>query len=235
MARKMVKMLKPALAIVSRVPSKEGKSRLGTVLTPAQREALQWAFLEDLLEKVSFIKEVECYLAVTPPGELNELVKKLEFSGQVLPQSSGDLGQRMHDIALQLFLRGHAPVILIGTDVPLLPPSHIHKALYLLEQNDLVFGPALDGGYYLIGMRKFTARVFKGISWGSDIVLGDTLKMCKENKLSFGLLDSLMDIDRPGDLPALMRQYENKMIDTASIPERTIRFLKSINIKGFNI
>ena len=230
-----MKMLKPALAIVSRVPSKEGKSRLCTVLTPAQREALQWAFLEDLLEKVSFIKEVECYLAVTPPGELNELVKKLEFSGQVLPQSSGDLGQRMHDIALQLFLRGHAPVILIGTDVPLLPPSHIHKALYLPEQNDLVFGPALDGGYYLIGMRKFTARVFKGISWGSDIVLGDTLKMCKENKLSFGLLDSLMDIDRPGDLPALMRQYENKMIDTASIPERTIRFLKSINIKGFNI
>ena len=117
----------------------------------------------------------------------------------------------------------------------MLPPSYLLKALHLLEQNDLVFGPALDGGYYLIGMRKFTARVFKGISWGSERVLGDTIKMCKENKLSFGLLDSLMDIDRPGDLPALMRQYENKMIDTASIPERTIRFLKSINIKGFNI
>jgi glycosyltransferase A (GT-A) superfamily protein (DUF2064 family) len=217
MAREMVQMLKPALAIMSRVPSKKGKSRMSAALSPAQREALQWAFLEDLLEKVSLIKEFECYLAVTPP------------------QSSGDLGQRMHDIALQLFLRGHAPVILIGTDVPLLPPSYLLKALHLLEQNDLVFGPALDGGYYLIGMRKFTARVFKGISWGSERVLGDTIKMCKENKLSFGLLDSLMDIDRPGDLPALMRQYENKMIDTASIPERTIRFLKSINIKGFNI
>lgn len=228
-------MLKPALAIMSRVPSKEGKSRMSAALSPAQREALQWAFLEDLLEKVSFIKEFERYLAVTPPGELDKLVKRLEFGGQILPQSSGDLGQRMHDIALQLFLRGHAPVILIGTDVPLLPPSYLLKALHLLEQNDLVFGPALDGGYYLIGMRKFTARVFKGISWGSERVLRDTIKMCKENKLSFGLLDSLMDIDRPGDLPALMRQYENKMIDTASIPERTIRFLKSINIKGFNI
>ena len=192
-------------------------------------------YWESYVKKVSFIKEVECYLAVTPPSELDKIAKRVEFNGQVLPQSSGDLGQRMANIALQLFLRGHAPVILIGTDVPLLSPAHLHKAQYLLGQSDLVFGPALDGGYYLIGMRKFTARVFKGISWGSERVLEDTLKICKENKLSFALLDSLMDIDRPHDLLALMSEFESKKIDTASIPERTIWFLKSVNIKSFNI
>ncbi|TEB14645.1 2-phospho-L-lactate guanylyltransferase [Pelotomaculum sp. FP] len=225
-------MLKPALAIMSRAPSKEGKSRLGAVLSPAQREALQWAFLEDTLDKVSRLTEFERYLAVTPSGDLNKLAKKLEFGGRVMPQSGGNLGQRMHDIAERLFLTGHAPVILIGTDVPALPPSYLQKALYLLEQSDLVFGPALDGGYCLIGMRYFEGRVFDGISWGSEKVLEETLKICEENKLSYGLLECLMDIDRPGDLLALMRQYENKKIDIELIPARTIRFLKSIEIRN---
>lgn len=225
-------MLKPALAIMSRVPSKEGKSRLSAVLSPAQREALQWAFLEDTLDKVRLLPEFVPYLAVTPPCEIKKLAAKLGFVGRIVPQFTGNLGQRMYGLVEQLFLSGHTPVVIIGTDVPALPPSYLHKALYLLVENDLVFGPALDGGYYLIGMRKFAGRVFDGISWGSERVLEDTLKICEENKLSYGLLDSLMDIDRPGDLLALMRQYENKKIDAEFIPAKTTRFLKSIEIRN---
>jgi len=215
---------------MSRVPSKDGKSRLGTLLSPAQREALQWAFLEDTLDKVRRLTEFESYLALTPAGDIKRLAKRLGAGGRVMAQSGGNLGQRMHDIAEKLFLVGHAPVILIGTDVPSLPPSYLQEALNLLEQSDLVFGPAVDGGYYLIGMRNFEGRVFEGISWGSERVLEQTLNICEVHNLSYRLLKYLMDIDRPGDLQALMSQYENNNIDDELIPARTIRLLKSIKI-----
>jgi rSAM/selenodomain-associated transferase 1 len=158
----------------------------------------------------------------------------MRFNGQVIPQPEGNLGQRMLGVAEQLFLTGHAPVIIIGTDVPALPPSFLLKALCLLLQSDFVFGPALDGGYYLIGMRNFEGRVFGDIRWGSEMVLEETLKFCDENKLSYRLLEPLMDIDRPGDLLALLEQYENNKIDITAVPVRTIQFVKSIGRTKFN-
>jgi len=221
-------MLKPALVIMSRMPSKEGKSRLGTVLSHAQREALQWAFLEDTLDKIRLLTEFNYYLAVTPPSASSKLAQVVGVGGQIIPQPEGNLGQRMRGIAEQLFLIGHAPVILIGTDVPALPPAYLLKALALLNQSDLVFGPALDGGYYLIGMRHFAGRVFDDINWGTETVLEKTLIICDQNKLTYTLLDHLMDIDRPGDLLAMMVQYENNQLDFTPTPVRTIQFFKSI-------
>lgn len=126
----MGKTAKPALAIMSRVPSPEGKSRLGSVLTPAQREALQWAFLEDTLDKVRRLAEFKCYLAATPAAEINKLAKVVGPGGEVIPQLEGSLGQRMLGVARRLFARGHSPVVLIGTDAPALPPSFLLKTLY---------------------------------------------------------------------------------------------------------
>ncbi|MDD4238275.1 MAG: TIGR04282 family arsenosugar biosynthesis glycosyltransferase [Desulfotomaculaceae bacterium] len=221
-------MLKPALAIMSRMPSTEGKSRLGAVLSPAQREALQWAFLEDTLDKIRPLTEFKRYLAVTPPSAGNKLAQAVGLGGQVLPQPDGNLGQRMRGIAEQLFLMGHAPVILIGTDVPALPPAYLLKALALLEQSDMVLGPACDGGYYLIGMRHMKGRVFENINWGTDTVLEKTLTICDKNKWTYRLLERLMDIDRPGDLLALLVQYENNQIAFTPTPARTIALLKAI-------
>lgn len=221
-------MLKPALAIMSRAPSTEGKSRLGAVLSPAQREALQWAFLEDTLDKIRPLTEFKRYLAVTPPSAINKLAQAVGLGGQVIPQPDGNLGQRMRGIAEQLFLMGHAPVILIGTDVPALPPAYLLKALALLEQSDMVLGPAFDGGYYLIGMRHMKGRVFEDINWGTETVLEKTQTICDKNKLTYKLLNPLMDIDRPGDLLALLAQYGNNELDFTPTPARTIQFLKAI-------
>jgi rSAM/selenodomain-associated transferase 1 len=164
---KNVQMLKPALVVMSRMPSKEGKSRLSSVLSPDQREALQWAFLEDTLDKIRLLREFECYLAITPSSEIKNLDRVVGFAGQVIPQSAGNLGKRMLGIAEQLFLNGHTRVILIGTDVPAMPPSYLTKALTILDQSDFVFGPAVDGGYYLIGMHHFEVSIFNDISWGT--------------------------------------------------------------------
>lgn len=220
-------MRKPALAIMSRVPSAEGKSRLGSVLTPAQREALQWAFLGDTLDKVRRLTEFKSYIAATPAAEINKLVKVVGPGQGVITQPGGSLGQRMLGVAGQLFACGHSPVVLIGTDAPALPPSFLLKTLYLLEKSDLVFGPAFDGGYYLIGMRYLEGRVFDGIHWGTGTVLEDTLAVCSRYNLRYSLLARLTDIDRPGDLLAVAEQLEREQIEFIPSPKRTMQFLKS--------
>lgn len=213
---------------MSRVPSIEGKSRLGDVLAPAQREALQWAFLEDTLDKVRRLTEFKCYIAATPAVKINKLSGVLGPGEEVLTQPGGDLGQRMFGVARKLFARGHSPVVLIGTDTPALPPSSLRKALFLLNDSDLVFGPAFDGGYYLIGMRSLEVRVFDNIGWGTEMVLEKTLSVCRSSNLTYSLLDGLMDVDRPDDLLVLAEQLKQVQTKLEPFPVRTVRFLKSI-------
>ncbi len=224
-------MLGPAMAVMTRVPSAEGKSRLGGVLTPSQRETLQWAFLEDTLDKVRPLAEFKIYIAATPAAEISRLSEAARSGEEIIAQPGGDLGRRMFGVAGELFARGHAPVVLIGTDTPDLPPSFLQRSLNLLNQYDLVFGPALDGGYYLVGMRRLEGRVFENIDWGTDTVLEKTLAVCRKYKLACGLLAPLRDIDRPDDLLALAEQCKLEQAETVPISRRTAQIIKTF-IKG---
>ena len=220
-------MTKPAVAVMSRIPSTEGKSRLSDVLTPEQRAELQWAFLLDTLDTIRLLPEYKCYLAATPAGEINKLAEITRAGVEVISQPGGSLGQRMQSIAGQLFSRGHYPVVLIGTDAPALQSSHLLEALQMLNHSDLVFGPAFDGGYYLIGMRNQADLVFADIDWGGETVLRKTISICQKNNLKYSLLDCLTDVDRPDDLQAAAEQCQEQLKMT---PEsaRDSRFLKFI-------
>ena len=192
--------MKPALAIMSRVPSPEGKSRLHGILSPEQREALQWALLEDTIEKAAQLPELEIFLSLTPASQIYRM-KMINLNGaQIIVQPEGGLGERMLAAVQLLFRQNYAPVILIGTDSPALAPEHLVKALDLLEDYQLVIGPAKDGGYYLIGMRYPEDRIFKDISWGSHKVLEETMISCDKFGIKCCLLNLIGDIDRPEDL-----------------------------------
>ncbi|MBK9106346.1 MAG: DUF2064 domain-containing protein [Saprospiraceae bacterium] len=78
-----------------------------------------------------------------------------------MPQSSGDLGKKMAD-AFSLVLRNHPKAVLIGSDCPTLSTSILNEAFSLLDQNDIVLGPARDGGYYLIGCKNVYPDFLKG-------------------------------------------------------------------------
>jgi glycosyltransferase A (GT-A) superfamily protein (DUF2064 family) len=84
--------------------------------------------------------------------------------------------------------------------VPDISPIIVDEALSALESHDIVLGPAHDGGYYLIGMNRLNKALFKGINWGSEDVLQDTLTRVVEFNLSFYLLPTLIDIDSVDDL-----------------------------------
>ena len=118
-------------------------------------------------------------------------------------QSDGDLGDRMKQ-AFQLgFDQGCDRIVMTGTDCPAIDAGLIDRAFSILNQTDVVFGPAIDGGYYLIGLRKQVLELFSTIAWSTASVLKDSLAIVNDLNLSYELLEILPDIDRPEDLQYL--------------------------------
>ncbi|HKQ04398.1 MAG TPA: TIGR04282 family arsenosugar biosynthesis glycosyltransferase [Blastocatellia bacterium] len=115
-------------------------------------------------------------------------------------QGDGDLGARMREAFREAFEEGCYGVVLIGTDCPDIAPATLLSAFTALGDNELVMGPARDGGYYLIGLRRAIPQLFEGINWGTDTVLRHTLQIAARLDLRYRLLEQLDDIDRPEDL-----------------------------------
>ena len=117
------------------------------------------------------------------------------------PQGSGDLGCRMKRAATEAISHGATNVIIIGVDIPDMHVDLLRRAFRNLEKNNIVIGPATDGGYYLIGFSAQVSDVFECIEWGTDRVFEQTIDTITGSGLSLGLLEVLDDIDRPEDLP----------------------------------
>ncbi len=118
-------------------------------------------------------------------------------------QGEGDVGARM-DRSFATTCQGNASVVLIGTDCPELTTDILAQAFDLLQSGrDLVLGGAVDGGYYLIGMRDYHPELFVDIDWSTDRVLQQTIAIANRLNLSLGYLPTLTDIDRPADLSIL--------------------------------
>lgn len=115
-------------------------------------------------------------------------------------QGSGDLGQRMAQAFRVAFKAGMQQVVIVGIDCPDLDAIALGKAFQELRHHDLVLGPATDGGYYLIGLRRFVPELFQGITWSSDRVWTQTLAIAQQQNLSVSALPPLSDVDRPEDL-----------------------------------
>ena len=113
-------------------------------------------------------------------------------------QKGADLGERMHHAFDNAFNKGYKKVLIIGSDLFDLTSSIITSAFEALETYDISIGPSLDGGYYLLGMKKLQPEVFKNKKWGTDSVLEHTLQDLKKQKIK--LLNALNDIDTLEDL-----------------------------------
>lgn len=118
-------------------------------------------------------------------------------------QSGEDLGARMMNAFTNTFCEGYEKVVIIGTDCAQLETSHLNEAFMRLINNEVVIGPAYDGGYYLIGLNKIIPGLFRSIDWGTNEVLAQTLAICSELKLNTYLLPLLADVDREEDLKYL--------------------------------
>ena len=156
--------------------------------------------LSQIVERFALSKLCPIHLLCHPDTEHNfikEISSKLDL--QLFPQQGRDLGERMFHASTKALMT-YSNVILIGADCPDYSIDYIEKSIDLLEDNDVVIGPAFDGGYVLIGMKRPYKYLFNDIEWSTGTVLQTTMIRIKENNLSCALLPPLNDIDRPEDL-----------------------------------
>ena len=115
-------------------------------------------------------------------------------------QKGADLGERMSNAFHDGFNDGYAEIVLIGSDLPKITKNIINKGFGSLKQKEVVFGPAEDGGYYLVGMSKFHQCIFENKAWSTSNLLENTLKELKQKKIGVSLIETLNDIDTFEDL-----------------------------------
>jgi uncharacterized protein len=115
-------------------------------------------------------------------------------------QQGTDLGKRMENAFKNAFEKGHTKVIIIGTDCPGINKNILENAFEKLNNFEMVIGPATDGGYYLLGMKKLYSFLFQNMKWSTEAVLNDTINACNEHQLSYFFLPQLTDIDEEKDL-----------------------------------
>jgi rSAM/selenodomain-associated transferase 1 len=118
-------------------------------------------------------------------------------------QKGKNLGERLADATEAAFAQGVQKVLLIGADCYQLQPLHLLQAVEELKTHNAVIGPATDGGYYLLGLRKYSPAVFSNIRWSSEHVFAETKQRLEEQDMSYSLLPELADVDRPEDLGQL--------------------------------
>jgi rSAM/selenodomain-associated transferase 1 len=142
------------------------------------------------------------YLCFYPADALEDLRNWLGEEYLYMTQQGEDLGERMKNGFIEAFAMNFKRVVLIGSDIPDLPLEFIEEALASLQEKDVVIGPSLDGGYYLIGFKdkKFSPQAFKGIPWGTERVFEETMKILKHEGLTIHILQPWRDIDTVEDL-----------------------------------
>lgn len=113
-------------------------------------------------------------------------------------QNGNDLGERMANAFKHGFDSNYQKIVIIGSDLYDLKTAQINQAFEALENNDVVLGPAEDGGYYLLGMKQLHAKLFQNKNWGTSSVLKETLDNLEQE--SVFLLDTLNDIDVYSDI-----------------------------------
>lgn len=122
-----------------------------------------------------------------------------------LPQAEGDLGARMEAAFGSAFREGAERVVIVGSDLPALSTALLRRAFAALDGSDAVVGPARDGGYYLLGLRRPIDGLFGGIRWSTPQVLSATLGRLRAAGAEPVLLEELADVDTVEDLPAEWR------------------------------
>jgi len=232
------------LIIFARYPVPgQAKTRLSPVLgaekaAELQREMAEWA----VSRAREFSREEPVRVEVRFAGGSAELMREWLGPGlDYVLQCEGDLGARMAGAFREAFARGAERVVLVGTDCPGITAGLLAESFDALRRFDLALGPAADGGYYLIGLRRSAPDrmcapttklhicahpLFEGILWGAGDVLERTLARARGRGLSVHTLQTLRDVDRPEDLAvweetrALLRPPKRQSCEERETPPR---------------
>lgn len=187
-----------ALIIIAKTPRGDSvKTRLNGFMTEEKRIKLYEYLLQTTINKLSAIRGVDTWIAYPP---LNDDDYFSQFRTGLLPLPEGDLGERMYHAFSMVFDKGYQKAVLVGVDIPELSESVILHAFELLSKSDIAFGPARDGGYYLVGMNTLINEIFELIQWSTAQTLKQSIERAQKFGYSVAFTETLSDIDTAEDV-----------------------------------
>jgi len=199
-----------SIVIMAKAPvPNEVKTRLTPPLRPEEASSLYHGFLLDKIEQIKSINGARRFVAYTP-GAAEAFFRNIIPPGfSLFSQVGTDLGERLANVSGKLFAQGAEKVLILDSDTPNLPTDYIRDGISRLDEVDVVLGPCEDGGYYLIGMRKFVPEIFNGIPWSTSEVAESTIRKAQALDLTVSLLPEWYDVDTVMDLKRLISDLDS--------------------------
>lgn len=206
-----------AIAIVAKYPQEgQVKTRLSAYLDNKKTKDLYEAMLLDTLELVKDCKSFEGKYVFYRPHDRKDYFDKFSKEGfKISLQKGKDLGRVFTDIFIRLSDE-YKKVIIIGSDSPTLPERYLVFSVNILDSYESVLGPAVDGGFYLIGFNRSSFKnvsvlksVFKDINWSTDKTLSGLTHNLEAQDISYGFIPEWYDVDEPADLELLRHSIKN--------------------------
>ena len=199
------------------------KTRLIPVVSTEEAASLYSAFLIDWCETVSELSNVDLVVAYTPVESQSDIQSLLGADVIYIPQAGIDLGERLTSATQWGSENGYNKIILVGSDSPTLPLSYIFEAIVGLDMRDVVIGPSVDGGYYLIGfssknLTTTVPSVFEEIAWSTAHVFSQTVERIDAIDATLKLLPPWYDVDTPEDLAFLHAHLSAMRLSENSVP-----------------
>jgi uncharacterized protein len=200
-------MMKTVLGVFCKHPMPgKVKTRLAADIGEIPAARLYEAFLLDILERLQTAtdRRILCY---TPDGVRSRDWFSTLTGGAwgLRPQIEGSLGDRLQAFFDEESRDGPARVIVIGSDSPTISAAIIGRAEEQLHQSDAVIGPSPDGGYYLLGLRRMSDRLFTDIDWSTPAVYDQQKQRLSEAGFTTASLPPIPEVDDAGDLDLLRR------------------------------
>ncbi len=190
-------MNRNALIIIAKQPEMNSvKTRLTGSMPDKERLKLYISMLESTVRKLGSIEFADPFIAFAPG---NAETYFLKFGLNLLPLPEGDLGKKMFHAMSSALNKGYEKTVLVGVDIPDLSELIISRAFELLSDSDIVYGPAKDGGYYLVGFKAPIKEIFEGIQWSTDRTLKQSMENASRNGYSIAFTKTLSDVDTPED------------------------------------
>jgi hypothetical protein len=196
-----------ALVVIAKEPVPGTvKTRLASVLGADGAAQVAEAMLADTLAGIAEA-DAEPWVCFAPADARTRMARRAPWC-RLIAQVDGDLGDRLAACFAALLGGGAEQVVIVGADTPQVPAATYQAAFRLLDQVDVVLGPAEDGGYYLVGAKAALPELFVGVPMGTADVLEVTIRRAIHRRLQIGTVPTLRDLDRLEDLRAALAAGE---------------------------
>ncbi|MFC1667792.1 TIGR04282 family arsenosugar biosynthesis glycosyltransferase [Chlamydiota bacterium] len=189
------------------------KTRLGASIGD-RNASLIYKELTELILKNTANRNYKTVIYFAPQKRKKEIIAWLGGFHEYYAQQGELLGQKLQHAFKEVFRNGAKKIVVIGTDCPYVCSRLINKAFSELDSGDCVIGPAQDGGYYLLGMKRYYPEIFTDIEWSTATVFTQTAEQMRKSQLDFSVLSVLSDIDTYHDLHTLKKDLSSRQVNS---------------------